>query len=341
MRLALLFWCFLGALTPSRADGDSHSEWQALLRQVRELQDQGRYQQARDIAEAALAAAESLGARETWVAVTLIDYGKILERLGSYRDCEQAYRRAIRLLESYPNEQLLLCSALDNLAGLYMAYGPRYAEAERLRRRALALTIEVRGPLHPDVAVLLGNLANVRLARGDTAEARKLLQDALAFYEGPLEGDQRLRKALLSNSIAAACYREEQFELSLSYFLEGIKMMEEALGASHPDLAVPLTNAGSVYLKLHQLRAADQMLQRTVDIVTKQFGTGHPLLIEALTALAAVRRKEGDKKDAHRLLTQAEEISAQQTDRVFSKSLVSVGDLLDERQSRQGRKRNQ
>ncbi len=50
--------------------------------------------------------------------------------------------------------------SLTNLAILYQTQG-RYAEAEPLHRRALAIREKALGPDHPDVAASLNNLASL------------------------------------------------------------------------------------------------------------------------------------------------------------------------------------
>src|SRR5262249_61455138 len=59
----------------------------------------------------------------------------------------------------------------------------RYAEAEPLVRRALAINEKVRGPEHPAVAYGLNNLARLYRAQGRGAEAEPLHQRALAIDE--------------------------------------------------------------------------------------------------------------------------------------------------------------
>ena len=70
-------------------------------------------------------------------------------------------------------------SSLNNLAGLYRAQG-RYAEAEPLYRRALAIREAVLGPDHPDTASSLNNLAGLFRAQGRYGEAEPLLRRAEA-----------------------------------------------------------------------------------------------------------------------------------------------------------------
>ena len=72
----------------------------------------------------------------------------------------------------------------------------RYAEAEPLSKRALAISEKALGPEHPDVAVALNNLAAIYRAQGRYAEAEPLYKRALAIGEktlGPEHPDVAIR----------------------------------------------------------------------------------------------------------------------------------------------------
>ncbi len=64
-----------------------------------------------------------------------------------------------------------MATSLNNLAELYPAQG-RYAEAEPLYQRALAISEKALGPEHPDVAQSLENYAALlrQTARANEAE---------------------------------------------------------------------------------------------------------------------------------------------------------------------------
>jgi tetratricopeptide (TPR) repeat protein len=55
--------------------------------------------------------------------------------------------------------------SLANLAELYRVQG-RYANAEPLFKRSLAINEKAFGPDHPNVALLLNNLASLYVAQG-------------------------------------------------------------------------------------------------------------------------------------------------------------------------------
>lgn len=66
-----------------------------------------------------------------------------------------------------------MADTLNDLAGLLQATG-RYAEAEPLYRRDLAISEAALGPEHPDVATSLNNLAALLQTMGRYTEAEPL-----------------------------------------------------------------------------------------------------------------------------------------------------------------------
>jgi tetratricopeptide (TPR) repeat protein len=88
-------------------------------------------------------------------------------------------RRALEIQErGFPN----LWTALNNLAYLYFDQ-ERYADAEPLFNRSLAISEKVHGPNHPEVATLMHNLAGLYLEQGRYADAELLLRRSLAIRQ--------------------------------------------------------------------------------------------------------------------------------------------------------------
>ena len=81
-----------------------------------------------------------------------------------------------------------VATSLNNLAELYQAQG-RYADAEPLYKRALAIHEKALGPDHPDVATSLNNLAVLYQAQGRYADAEPLYKRSLAIREKALGPD--------------------------------------------------------------------------------------------------------------------------------------------------------
>ncbi len=73
-----------------------------------------------------------------------------------------------------------MASSLNNLAALYQTQG-RYAEAEPLYQRSLAIVEKALGSEHPDVATSLENYSTLLRETGRGSEAVKLEARARAI----------------------------------------------------------------------------------------------------------------------------------------------------------------
>jgi hypothetical protein len=89
--------------------------------------------------------------------------------------------------------QEALIRALARTADARRGHG-RYADAERLYERALALADEVLGAPHPELVAILTGLAAVKEAQGDLRQAELLHGRASAMREALLD-DDRFRMA--------------------------------------------------------------------------------------------------------------------------------------------------
>ena len=77
-----------------------------------------------------------------------------------------------------------VATGLNNLALLYYTQG-KYAEAEPLYKRSLAINEKALGPDHPHVATDLNNLASLYRETDREAEAEKLEKRAAAIKAKP------------------------------------------------------------------------------------------------------------------------------------------------------------
>jgi tetratricopeptide (TPR) repeat protein len=102
--------------------------------------------------------------------------------------CERLVPHALAAWGWIESEDLRVPEAawLLNRAGYYLHLRARYAEAEPLFRRALAIHEAARGPDHPDTAQSLNNLAVLYDSQGRSGEAEPLFRRALAILETKL-----------------------------------------------------------------------------------------------------------------------------------------------------------
>ena len=72
----------------------------------------------------------------------------------------------------------MLRASLNTLSLLYQAQG-RYADAEQLYKRSLAIQEKVFGPDYPDIAAALNGLASLYQAQARYADAESLVQEVI------------------------------------------------------------------------------------------------------------------------------------------------------------------
>jgi tetratricopeptide (TPR) repeat protein len=89
-----------------------------------------------------------------------------------------------RTEDTMPDHADVVQSLNDQAFRLYTQ--GRYAEAQPLHERALAISEEALGPDHPDVAQSLNDLAFILYVQGRYAEARPLFERALPIWHGNL-----------------------------------------------------------------------------------------------------------------------------------------------------------
>ena len=77
---------------------------------------------------------------------------------GDYAEAEKAWSAALQEAEKFGPEDPRMPTSLNNLATVYQAQG-KYAEAEPLLKRALAIDQKALDPEHPDTVISLSNLA--------------------------------------------------------------------------------------------------------------------------------------------------------------------------------------
>jgi tetratricopeptide (TPR) repeat protein len=131
-----------------------------------------------------------------------------------------------------------------NLALLYRVQG-RYADAEPLYKRALAIGEKALGPDHPAVAIRLNNLALLYRVQGRYADAEPLYKRALAIDEKAL-GPDHPAVAIRLNNLAGLYRAQGHYADAEPLFKRALAIDEKALGPDHPNTKTIRDNLRSV-----------------------------------------------------------------------------------------------
>jgi CHAT domain-containing protein/tetratricopeptide (TPR) repeat protein len=194
--------------------------------------------------------------------------------------------------------------ALNNLAVVYQAQG-KYADAEGLYKRALAIRERALGQDHPAVALSINNLALVYSYQGKYAEAERLYMRALAIKEKAL-GANHPDVATTLHNLAIVYGEQGRYADAEGLYKRALAIREKALGAEHPDVAMTLNSlAFFLYEEQGKYADAEGLYKRALAIREKALGAEHPYVARTLNNLAIVYKDQGKYAEAERLYKRA------------------------------------
>jgi tetratricopeptide (TPR) repeat protein/CHAT domain-containing protein len=193
--------------------------------------------------------------------------------------------------------------ALGNLADVYWRQG-KYAEAEGLYKRVLAIREKALGADHPDVAQTLNNLALVYKDQGKYADADGLYKRALAIYEKARSASQPAVAGTLDN-LANVYSDQGKYAEAEGLYKRALAIREKALGADHPLVAITLNNLASVYESQGKYADAEGLDKRALAIKEKALGKDHLSVVYTLVGLANVYLYQGKYAEAEGLYKRA------------------------------------
>ena len=150
------------------------------------------------------------------------------------------------------------------MASLYRNVG-RYADAEPLQKKALAILEKAFGPDHPTFAQAMNNLAELFREQGRYADAEPLYKRALATWERAF-GPDHPDVAQSLNNLAALYADNGRHSDAEPLYKRSLAIREKLFGPTHPDVAQSLNNLAWIYWTQGQNPDALQMVHRTISI---------------------------------------------------------------------------
>jgi tetratricopeptide (TPR) repeat protein len=178
-------------------------------------------------------------------------------------------------------------SRLLNELGVLFDVKADYAEAEELKRRALAIVEKSYGPDHSEVAIRLNNLAVLFRDTNRPAEAEPLMRRALAIDEassGPHHPDVAIRLNNLAQ-VLKAMSRPAEAELLMR---RALAIWETSLRPNDPPIASGVGNLARLLHDTNRLAEAEPLMRRALAINEKSNGPHHPEVAVRLNNLAGL-----------------------------------------------------
>ncbi|MEZ6145428.1 MAG: CHAT domain-containing tetratricopeptide repeat protein [Planctomycetaceae bacterium] len=200
--------------------------------------------------------------------------------------------------------------------------GQLFAEAERFRaqhdlkssiatlRQCRMVLEQVYGTEHPEVAIVIENIGNRLHELGNSEEAERLHQEALAMRVAIL-GQQHEDTFKSMMNLAVILPAIGRWQEGLEFEQRTLKSMRQVLGEKDSltlrvmdNLAVGLVDAGD-------LEGAEPMFTEVLALRREVLGENHADTLTTLDHLAVLKRRKGDYLSARQLHEQALELRSQ------------------------------
>jgi tetratricopeptide (TPR) repeat protein len=173
---------------------------------------------------------------------------------------------------------------LNNLGVLFHVKAD-YFEAEKLKRRALAIMEKSYGPDHTEVATALNNLSELLKATNRLAEAEPLMRRALAIDE-TRSGPDHPNVARDLNNLAGLFQATNRLAEAEPRMRRALAIFETSLGPNHPSVATYLNNLGHLLQATNRVAEAEPLIRRALAIDEQSYGPNHPNTAIRLNNLA-------------------------------------------------------
>jgi CHAT domain-containing protein/tetratricopeptide (TPR) repeat protein len=184
----------------------------------------------------------------------------------------------------------------------------KYAEAEKLLQKALAMRKELLGEFHPDYARSLGLLAALYQTLGKSARAEPLLRKALEIRKQVL-GEEHPDIAASLGSLARL-YRSRGNTLQAEPLCRrALAITKKTLGESSPEYAYNLRSLADLLAARGDNPGAEKLYRQVVAIRKKVVGEKHLDYAASLNSLAMFLQSRGDAARAEPLYRQALDIT--------------------------------
>lgn len=192
---------------------------------------------------------------------------------GRKAEAEQNYREALKEAERFGEKDRRLATTLQTLALTCKATG-RYAEAEALFRRLLAVKEKQKGANHPDVAYVFDQIAQVYKEQKDYIGAESFLKRALEIREKAL-GEKDLAVSSTLTELGDLYRMAGRYAEAEAIYTRVLPMWEkEAKGHRDPAvqpvlpiaLASKLENLAQVYVAQGKYAEAEPLYIRAIKI---------------------------------------------------------------------------
>jgi tetratricopeptide (TPR) repeat protein len=270
---------------------------------------EGRYQDALLIRNAAEAAVDRAGGDPILRSSLLSNIGSILNQLQRVTESEALFAEAIALRDrAGATEDPELAAILSNMGNSLNDQG-RHAEARTYYDRAIALWERTLGADHPQVAIPLNNLGNSLADQGEYADAERYYLRSIAVWQAAMGADFP-NLAYPHNGLGGILNEQRRYDEAWPHFERAYELWKAQLGDDSADVGMALNNLGDVRHGQGRCEEALGYFERALAIDEKAIGPDSEDVTFPLTGIGECQLVLGHPAEALIALERAWRIRA-------------------------------
>jgi CHAT domain-containing protein/tetratricopeptide (TPR) repeat protein len=223
---------------------------------------QARYAEAEPLYKRALASREkALGRQHPEVVGNRADLADLYRLQGRNAEADAVLKRApvSQGKTPEPSHQAGEADQLNKRVTELFQAG-RFAEAEPLLKRVLAIQERALGPEHPETGATLNMLAVVYYSQARYTDAEPLSKRAVAIYE-KLFGRDHHFTAVVLHTLAGVYKGQARYAEAEPLYRRALASREKALGRQHPEVVSTLTDLADLYRAQGRTTEAEALLK--------------------------------------------------------------------------------
>lgn len=262
-----------------------------------DLYEDGKYTEARALAERALATREKESVvapdENPDVAASLASLSLIYYGAGDYEKAIQLNERALKIREKvFGTYHQDVARTMHNLGRAYSMVN-EYDKAVRVYEKTVEIREKVLGPDSADLSTSLSNLGTIYSNLADYAKAEQLLRRALEIKEKTLAPNSPSIAVSLSNLADVYSARGDE-DKALELYRRGLEIREKALRPDHPDIAYSLRALANSHRTKGDYKQAEPLYRRALEILQKALDPEHYRVGVLLGETAILYQMQGD-----------------------------------------------
>ena len=297
------------AIRKAREATDPAAYGRALMHVALLRRDEGKFQEAANLARRALVlfdAADIRGDATASEAFTdaRVELAEILRRDSRLDEAAKLATVAVAALDAQARGTERQVAAVFMLGRVHQARGDLDA-AEPLLRRAYDLQVKLSGENSDATMNARNGLADLLVVRGQTDEAEALLRrnvDVVRAIYGEPSANLGISWNNLANALSDMPPKYAEAEKA---YLEAIRMFEQTLEPGHVETANAHSNLGALYVKTGEYAGAAREYGIALAMREPALGPGHPNTISSRMGLAIARNGLGERAEAEAMLREA------------------------------------